>query len=339
MKLIKTLNTICPSCMKRHDLQIVEEQEDHIFKGEEVSCVETFYYCGETDEMFSDGPMMNANSLSMKDAYRAKMGLLTSDEIIAIRRQYGITQEDLSRVMGWGLKTITRYETCQVQDEAYDTLLKEIRDNPKLFIARLNKSKDSLSPQSYEKYLRNAEGLYGRLEDSYGKDRIFSKIARYAHNPDATGNTQPSVDKAVDMIRYFANHVKNLFKVKLMKMMWYADAVSYKRKDHSISGLVYIALPYGAVPIGYSDLIEMRGITTELVNLGEDYGTRFVPNEYKTYPHLTDEDIAILNAVIECFGMMSTQQIVDRMHSEQAYIQTQPNEVILFPLAKSLSIS
>jgi len=35
----------------------------------------------------------------------------------------GISQSDLCLLLGWGGKTITRYESHQVQDIAHDTIL------------------------------------------------------------------------------------------------------------------------------------------------------------------------------------------------------------------------
>ena len=67
-------------------------------------------------------------------------------------------------------------------------------------------------------------------------------------------NTGLSLDKVVDVIRYFAASTKitSLYKVKLMKLMWYADALSYKKRGFAITGLVYQALPMGAVPVGHN---------------------------------------------------------------------------------------
>lgn len=54
------------------------------------------------------------------------MGLLTSQQIRAVRTQYDISQRDLCILLGWGEKTITRYEGHQVQDRAHDAILKKL---------------------------------------------------------------------------------------------------------------------------------------------------------------------------------------------------------------------
>lgn len=45
-----------------------------------------------------------------------------------------------------------------------------------------------------------------------------------------------------------------------MKLMWFADALSYKNRGVAITGLVYQALPMGAVPIGHDLIIELKGV-------------------------------------------------------------------------------
>lgn len=39
-------------------------------------------------------------------------------------------QVDLAKLMGWGEATISRYESKAIQDKAYDTMLRLIKDNP-----------------------------------------------------------------------------------------------------------------------------------------------------------------------------------------------------------------
>ncbi len=45
---------------------------------------------------------------------------------------------------------------------------------------------------------------------------------------------------------------------KLMKLMWYADALSYKIRGHAITGLVYQVFPMGAIPVGHDSIIPLK---------------------------------------------------------------------------------
>jgi hypothetical protein len=45
-----------------------------------------------------------------------------------------------------------------------------------------------------------------------------------------------------------------------MKMLWYSDVLNHKRKGFSITGLAYRALPMGAVPEGYEQIVLLEGV-------------------------------------------------------------------------------
>jgi putative zinc finger/helix-turn-helix YgiT family protein len=65
------------------------------------------------------------------DLYRAKYGLLSADEIRAIREHHQLTQAELAQILRLGGNTLSRWEAGRnVQSAAMDTLLRLIRDLP-----------------------------------------------------------------------------------------------------------------------------------------------------------------------------------------------------------------
>ena len=341
MKIIHSQKMLCPCCMEDHDVQIVRVNEVNVFKSINVSYDAEYYYCDKSGETYADEKQFAQNDIAMKNAYRSAVGLLTSEQIAAIRSQYQISQNDLCLLLGWGAKTITRYESHQVQDNAHDTILRKLSADPEWFLALLKASKGLIAPKSYAKYREAGTALFEQNHDLYLKSAIMAKYARLEQNPEYTGNTVLSLDKVVDTIRYYANSQKviNLYKVKLMKMLWYADALSYKRREAAISGMIYCASPMGALPIAHELFIDLSAIHYEEIELGDATGYRFFPTPDHNYPHLSKEDISVLNTVIDRFGNSSRAEIVETMHQEDAYIKTAPGEIIPFKYAKTLSIS
>lgn len=133
MNRIKSEKKLCLVCMEEHEVDIVVVNEEEIFKEEEVSFNAIYEYCSNSDEYLETEEMIKTNSLAMKDAYRVKVGLLTSGEIISIRGKYGVSQKDFSEVLDWGMATITRYENHQVQTHSHDNVLRKIDSDPKWF--------------------------------------------------------------------------------------------------------------------------------------------------------------------------------------------------------------
>lgn len=340
MKILKSEKKLCTCCMEEHEVKIVLIKEQATFKDRKVNYEATYMYCDVIDELYMDELQMQDNDIKMKNAYRRAEGLLTSEDICNIRGKYGITQSDLCTLLGWGGKTITRYESHQVQDKAHDTILKKLDWDPEWFLSLLKESKGSLSVETYQKYFNAANLLYEADQDLYLRKAIEASYARFYGNKLFHGNTELSLDKVVDVIRYYASSTKitNLFKVKLMKLMWYADALSYKERGFAITGLVYKALPMGAVPVAHNSIIDLKDVPCEEVDMGETNAYHFSLSGVSVFPALSEDDKRILNIVIEKLGRMTKDEIVSFMHREQAYIKTAPRDVIQFKYTDNLQI-
>ena len=323
MKIIKSEKRICPCCMEEHVVKTVLIMDQATFKNSTVNYEASYFFCELTKELYMDEQQMQDNDIRLKDAYRKKEGLLTSAQIGEIRAKYGISQSDLCLLLGWG-----------------DTILKKIDQDPEWFLSLLNGAKANLSAESYQKYLAAATSLYEEDRDAYLRKAIEASYAKFQGNQMFHGNTDLSLDKVVEVIRYFASSIKvtSLYKVKLMKLIWYADALSYKRRGFAITGLVYQALPMGAVPVGHNSIIDLKGVPCEEVDMGETYAYHFSLSGQQTFPELSDEEKDILDVVIEKLGKMSKNEIINFMHKEQAYVETVPRDIIQFKYAESLQI-
>ena len=326
--------------MEEHEVKTVRVMEHRNFKNVDVNFEATYFYCDLAEELYMDEMQMQANNIAMKEAYRRIQGLLNAKAIKAIRSKYSISQKDFSILLGWGEKTITRYETYQIQDKAHDSILKKIEVDPEWFLCLLENAKDNLSMEAYKKYLNVAASIYENNQDLYLRKAIEAKYVQFQNNSMLNGNTALSLDKVVDVIRYMAasESITNLYKVKLMKLMWYSDVFAYKKRGEAITGLVYRALPMGAVPVGHDSIINLKNIPCEEVDMGETTAYHFSLKGEVKVSFLTEEEKDILDYVIKKIGKTSKNEIVDFMHKEKAYIETRPKEIISFEYAESLQI-
>ena len=76
--------------------EIVEERarmSSTTIKGEKVFYEEHFYVCrNSSSNEFKTDALDDANLMSARNAYRKAHNLFTSDEIVAVRENYGLTQ-------------------------------------------------------------------------------------------------------------------------------------------------------------------------------------------------------------------------------------------------------
>ena len=325
--------------MEVHDVNEVEVIEENVFKNERVKFNAIYEYCSDTEEYTQTEEMIKINDLAFKDAYRKKVNLLTSTEIIGIREKYGISQKDFSEILGWGKATITRYENHQVQDVAHDDILRKIDSDPNWFLSLLNRAKDKLTEKAFTKYLEQAKEIFNCNKNAYLIDSINAVYAELQDDNMLTGGSRLNLKKVTEEINYLSQNVQSLHKVKLMKMLWYSDALNYKRYGISITGLTYRALPMGAVPEGYEQIVLLDGVCYDEILYGDNIAYKFKPVEGFKMTELTGEEIATIDEVIRQFGNMKTEEIVHTMHEEDAYKCTESNCLISYKFSEMLSIN
>ena len=120
----------CPECgtqmvNKRGTLRLP-------INGDEVAVASAAHLCcprcGEIVLRFQDAKRLGEDAIAI---YRKKHGLLSADEIRAIRERFDLTQADLARLLRLGANTVSRRESGRnVQTAAMDILLRLIRDLP-----------------------------------------------------------------------------------------------------------------------------------------------------------------------------------------------------------------
>ncbi len=339
--IIRKIHMSCPLCDKTHEVEERKRITTITLKGEEVSYEERFYFCANADEdenEFETGAMTNENLLNARNAYRIKMGLLTSDEIVAIRENYGLSQVDLAKLLGWGEATISRYESKAIQDEAYDTMLRLIKDNPLQALEFLKKNSDKFTITKRTEIRAKIIEKLG----SYGKEFLTrqafeGEYANFEEPSDSNGFTMLDIDKIEAMISYIAEETSNLYKVKLMKMLWYSDVLSFIENGNAITGMVYRHEAMGALPVGHYSLMNLENLNVQ-EEISYNYNTKLhvYPTPNMDYSVLSDAEKAILDKVIAKFKDYKAKDIVDYMHEEKAYSETKTGEIIPFSLAKEI---
>lgn len=330
----------CPLCDKKHEVEERKRITQTIIKGEKVTYEEIYFLCKNSDEdenEFVTSKMLNANLLNARNQYRIRHELLTSNEIVKIREQYGLSQVDLSKLLGWGEVTISRYESKAIQDEAYDNILRMIKSDALMTYKFLEKNRAQFQ---LTKYYDIKNKIIENL-DSHGKEYLKRQVLEseyidYVEPSEANGYQKLNIDKLERIISYYAKTVKNLYKVKLMKMLWYADALMYKNHGKSMTGLVYCHDNLGALPIGHYRIAELENVNVEIEESYDCTKYRFLSNRNITSEGLSLKEIDILNRVIDKFQECDAKQIVRYMHEEKAYLQTKAGEVIPFSLASEI---
>jgi len=268
--------------------------------------------------------------------YRQEHDLIFPNEIREIRELYGLTQSGLSRVLGWGEVTITRYENGSLPSQAHNDILMLLR-KPSAMLEFLKRGKNRVGTDEYTRLCRRVREVFPenaanlereviRLEGVVGREAdIFHGYRRF------------DFYRLANLAVYIADRAI-CYKVKFMKLLWFTDFLAYKQIRRSISGLSYVALPMGPVPDEYRwimSLLEEAGwVTVEPVF---QFGERVLPAREANLDIFADEEKRVLESVLKKLGNASTERIVQLSHTEEAWHRTDRGERISYTFAKDIT--
>ena len=134
----------CYECNTTTETKIIEKEQTLNVKGKNITLQVRVRVCTVCGEEILDEEL-DAKSLELfYNQYRKQENLLLPDEIKAIRQKYNLSQSSFAKFLGFGEKTITRYENGAIQDICHDNLIR-LMNSIDAFISLWRERKDCLS--------------------------------------------------------------------------------------------------------------------------------------------------------------------------------------------------
>lgn len=214
----------CTECFNDHDFKKINGTITHEIKGEEFEENVEKFICQNCGEEIIKNEAFDQSLLNAFNDYRKKHKLLLPEEIENIRETYDLSQRALSRLLGWGQVTIHRYEKGALQDNAHDQMLSFIK-KPDNMLDLLEKNKENISKKLYEKTKEKAEKFL--LQDSLTDNIIIKKLQSLTGI--YSGNKEFDIEKFYNIILFFSQNIANLWKTKLLKLIFYSEFINFKK--------------------------------------------------------------------------------------------------------------
>ena len=144
---------LCGNCLEMVDSHVVTKKEEHEVKGVKITIDAEVRICNQCGEEMFDREL-DGNTLDrVYEIYRKRAGLLSIEKMKSVREKYGLSQTAFAKVLGLGEKTIARYETGSIPDEAPNNLV-FLCDKPTTFKVLLEKNREKISEDEYQKASR-----------------------------------------------------------------------------------------------------------------------------------------------------------------------------------------
>lgn len=147
----KRKKVYCNECDEFVDYKVIEkEKEYNVLDKEKITINAQIPICNSCEnEMFVE-ELAEKNRQEAYDIYREKNNILSPKEIKEIRGKYGLTQKEMSKLLGWGEITYHRFENGTLPGPGYNNQLMLIQD-PKNVLKLLEKGNHELEEEIEER--------------------------------------------------------------------------------------------------------------------------------------------------------------------------------------------
>ncbi|MDQ7797799.1 MAG: DUF4065 domain-containing protein [Candidatus Edwardsbacteria bacterium] len=332
------MNKYCAYCGTTTKLKVERRQETFSVKKDPVTITSNVMVCTGCGNDLFDEKLDGQNLEQAYDIYRRKHGLVSPQDIIALREKYGLSQRSLGALLGWGEITIHRYETGMLPDEAHNGLL-ALLDRPANVMELFERNKSKLKPAIAKKLeLKLNEFL---LLD----EKNWTPFVPIAHEENEfTGYKSFNIDVFNEVVLYVLSELGGTFKTKLNKLLWYIDFYNFKVCEKSINGCVYVHLQYGPVPDKYEYLLclmhQNKLIGSQEVTFDDkkDIAGEFIKAKAKSEIKLISaKEKKHIDHILKIMGHLTASELTKRSHEEKGYKETSSGHKISYNYAKQIT--
>jgi len=315
------------------EMKLTKERRSLDFRKETFEIVFHYYKCEDSGEQFTTTSLDEVNMNQVYNQYRDKFNIPFPDEIIRIRKKYGLSAGKMSEVLGFGVNSYRQYEAGEMPSVANAKLIQMISE-PKNFIEMVELSAN-LDDTIKAKLIQKAQLL---VEEK--KRNIFNlNFKEYLmgnHLADIySGYRNPNFEKFSEMVIFFSTMLSP-FKTKMNKLLFYSDFLMFKQSCFSISGMRYKAIDMGPVPNNFQSIFEYLANKEEIDIVSTEFpqgytGEKFVARKDRPFkPDLFSEnELKTLEKVATIFKETSTNDIVKLSHLEQAWKENEINKSVI----------
>lgn len=269
-----------------------------------------------------------ANINQIWNQYRTRHGIPFPDEIVRLRKYYGLSAAKMSEILGFGINQYRYYENGEVPNESNARILIAIRDK-ETFSEFLEASHEKLGDHDYDKIKRRIIGLDNFIKPS-------------STPSEKNGYKTFDAEKTRDIVAFFISNMGSTFVTKMNKLLFYADFLSYKRSGFGLTGLRYVAMQYGPVPENWGSVYDsLQGIhMNECILPNQSSGIKLESQSHEYETSLSEFEKEILKDVCIRFQHTSIRDISFESHKEKGWIEnSQSRNLIGYTYAFDLSMT
>ena len=291
----------CFECNGNVDFEKKIFEEMYEYRNQKFKIKETKYFCKKCNNELVDENMDE----SLKNIYNGYLGIynLNINSFKNIRTSLNLTQELFSKALGWGRKSIIRYENFdEIPSGEYLKIYVRLNEDKDYILECLDLNRKNLTEEEY----------YQILE----KLRLNLDI------------------KSRNTILYLLEG-NDLFLLPLLKNLFAVDFLSYQKNSNTITSFKYAKLPCGPVVDQYTKIINIMLKSGEIkegegIIINGELKTPYKCSKKVDLRLFTENELAILKEVKQKLANKTAKELSDWSHLFKGWIETPKGKIIDF---------
>lgn len=209
----------CENCKKNVGTKVSNEDAKYTIANSQVTIKCDVLRCLECGEELNDNELFEKNSKLARDKYIEEYNIVSAQEIKDILNKYDIGATILSKILGWGDITITRYLNGKLPSKIYSDKLRKINSNPQLLLSLLEEKKEQISNLAYVKCKKKVDTLNNQLCDkNINNECKIDEVVKYIISK--LEITPMALQKSLYFIQGFSIAFNNRFIYKDIPYAW-----------------------------------------------------------------------------------------------------------------------
>lgn len=272
----------CEKCNELVEYTVKEIDDNVTIKGKEYAFKRLIGYCKKCGEEISSNEINDENLNRIDVAYRTKENIITTKEINEILNKYNIGKKPLSKLLGWGEVTLTRYLNGDVPSKVYSEQLYKVLNDKEYMNSLIEENKLSITERAYN----NVKNAINKIKYDSTTQNEIETIVEYIIS--ATNEVTPL---ALQKILYYAQGFYIAF---FKKILFKDDCQAW------IHGPVYVNI--------YEKYKSFKSANI-LININDNIKEK-----------IEDEKKEILDVIIKYFGYYNGKALEKMTHYETPWI-------------------
>lgn len=283
-----------------------------------------YYLVDDSGTEIFDRNIEIENDQRLYDIYKKQNNLLTNFEIKKIRQKYGLTQKEYALVIGVGEVTVHRFEKGAIQTEAVDSIMKLSNDPDNMYFLLLQNRKNI------------GESLYNLLLKRVKELQSLKKHALIDINKFDLDVLEFEEESAIDI----AKNIINIYNAKVDELVRNYDIVPEYITHLKLQKLLYFVQAICLMVFGKQAFPEkiMAWSYGPVVNeVYQQYKQNHAGeiNSEEDVKNISSGLYKIIYEVVNCYGSIEANKLIDFTHEEEPWINTEINKEIDIDLIKN----